>query len=50
VSRWNSFNRHQFLSTAFGAAASFSIVSPGRRLLSELLDPQAKFAPFQFPE
>src|SRR5439155_426065 len=47
---WNSFNRREFLSTAFGAAASLSILPSGRRLIGELLEPQSKFAPFQFPE
>jgi len=50
VSRWNSFNRREFLSTALGAAASFSILPPGHRLIGELLEPQSKFAPLQFPE
>ena len=50
MSRWNSFNRREFLSTALGAAASFSIVPPGHRLIGELLEPQSKFAPFQFPD
>src|SRR6266478_192432 len=50
VSRWNSFNRREFLSTALGAAASFSVLPSGHRLLSELLEPQFKFAPFQFPD
>jgi beta-glucosidase len=50
VSRWPSLNRREFLSTAFGAAASFSIVPPGHRLIGELLEPQSKFAPFQFPD
>src|SRR5438477_7853875 len=50
MSRWNSFNRREFLSTALGAAASFSILPPGHRLIGELLEPQSKFAPLQFPE
>jgi hypothetical protein len=49
VSRWNSFNRREFLSTALGVAASFSVLPPGHRLISELADLQSKFAPFQFP-
>jgi beta-glucosidase len=50
VNRWNSFNRREFLSTALGAAASFSVWPPGHGLLSELFEPQSKFAPFQFPD
>jgi len=50
VSRWNSFNRREFLSTALGAAASFCILPPGHRQIGELLEAQSKFAPFQFPE
>jgi hypothetical protein len=49
VSRLNHFNRREFLSGALGAAASFLILPPGHRLISELLEPQSKFAPFQFP-
>jgi len=48
VSRWNSFNRREFLSTALGAAASFSALPPGHRLIGEPLEPQSRFAPFQF--
>lgn len=50
MSRWNRFNRREFLSTALGAAASFSVLPPGHRLLTELLEPPSKFAPFQFPD
>jgi len=50
VSRWNRFNRREFLSTALGAAASFSILPSGHRLIGELLEPQMRFAPFNFPE
>jgi beta-glucosidase len=49
MSGWRSFNRREFLTTALGAAASFSILPPGRGLASELLEPQSRFAPFQFP-
>jgi beta-glucosidase len=49
MSRWNSLNRREFLSTALGAAASFSILPPGYRPVGELLEPQRRFAPFQFP-
>jgi beta-glucosidase len=49
MSRWNSLNRREFLSTALGAAASFSILPPGHRLVGELLEPQRRFAPFNFP-
>lgn len=49
MSRLNHFNRREFLSGALGAAASFLILPPGHRLISELLEPQSKFAPFQFP-
>ena len=50
MTRWNRFNRREFLSSALGAAASFSILPPGHRLINELLEPQTKFAPFQFPD
>jgi beta-glucosidase len=46
----NRFNRREFLSTALGAAASFSVLPPGRGLISKLLEPQTRFAPFQFPD
>lgn len=49
MSRWPSLNRREFLSTALSAAASFSIVPPGHRLIGELVEPQSKFVPFQFP-
>ena len=49
MTRWNSLNRRQFLSTALGAAASFSIVPVGHRFLAELADTAAPFAPFNFP-
>jgi beta-glucosidase len=50
VNRWNHINRRDFLCTALGAAASFSFLPAGHRLVRELLDPQSRFAPFQFPE
>ncbi len=50
MSRWPSLDCREFLSTALGAAAAFSIVPPGHRLIGELLEPQSKFAPFQFPD
>ncbi len=50
MSNWNRFNRREFLSSAFAAAGSFFILPPGRRLLGELLEPQRRFAPFQFPD
>ena len=50
MSNWNRLSRRDFLSSALGAAASFSILPHGHRLISELLEPQSKFAPFQFPE
>jgi len=50
VTRWLSLNRREFLSTALGAAASFSILPFGPRRIGELRDPQSKFAPFQFPD
>jgi beta-glucosidase len=50
VSKWSSFNRREFLSTALGAAASFSVLPPGHRFLREMREPQSKFAPFQFPD
>jgi beta-glucosidase len=50
MGRRNHLNRREFLSTALGAAASFSVLPPGHRFLSEMLEPQSKFAPFQFPD
>ena len=50
MSNWNRFNRREFLSTAFGAAGSFFILPPCHRLFGELLEPQRRFAPFQFPD
>ena len=50
MTRRNSLNRREFLSTVLGAAASFSILPAGRRLVAELFDPQTSFAPFQFPK
>ena len=49
--RWKSLKRRQFLTTALGAAASFSDLPPGHRLVGDLLSPQirSRFAPFQFP-
>ena len=49
MSGWRSFNRREFLTTALGAAASFSILPPGRGLAAELFDPQIPYEPFQFP-
>jgi len=48
VTRWNSLNRREFLSTALRAAASFSVLPSGHRLLRELLDTPTPFTPFQF--
>jgi len=50
LNRWPSPNRREFLSTALGAAASFSILPHGHRLVSEFLEPQRRYAAFQFPE
>jgi hypothetical protein len=36
MTRWNSLNRREFLSTALGAAASFSVLPTGHRLIREL--------------
>src|SRR5215472_11964859 len=47
---WNNLNRRDFLGRALGAAASFYFLPPGAALASDLLRPQIKFAPFQFPE
>ena len=49
MGRWNSFNRREFLTTALGAAASFSILPPGHRLIDEELSAQKPTAPFSFP-
>jgi len=50
MGRWSNLNRRDFLGRALGAAASFYVLPPGAGLASELLQPQIKFAPFQFPE
>jgi len=50
VNRWNRFNRREFLSTALGAAASFTVLPPGFRLPGESPEPQRRYAPFRFPE
>jgi beta-glucosidase len=50
VTRWKNFNRREFLSSALGAAAAFSVVPPGQRLIGELFESQRRFAPFQFPD
>ena len=49
MSKWNDLNRREFLTTALGAAASFSVLPTGHRLAGDLLDPQIRFAPFNFP-
>jgi beta-glucosidase len=50
MNRWNHSNRREFLSTALGASASFALLPPGYRGVSELLEPQSRFAPFKFPD
>jgi len=50
MTRWNSLNRREFLSTALGAAASFSVLPTGHRLVRELLDTPTPFVPFEFPK
>src|SRR5260370_34997676 len=50
VRRWNRFKRGEFLSTALGAAASFSVPPPGHRLVRDFLKPQMRFSPFHFPK
>ena len=50
MTRQNSLNRREFLCTALGVAASFSILPPGHRLVRDFLEPQRRYAPFQFPE
>lgn len=45
----NIFSRREFLSTALGAAGSFSILPAGRKVFRELFDTATPFAPFQFP-
>ena len=50
MTRCSSFSRRQFLSSALGAAASFSIVPAGQRFLLELAGTPTPFAPFQFPK
>jgi len=43
-------NRRAFLIQTLGAMASCYVLSPGASLASELLEPQTKFTPFQFPK
>jgi beta-glucosidase len=50
MARWDVLNRREFLSSALGAAASFSILPSGQRLICELPEPQRRFAPFEFPD
>jgi beta-glucosidase len=50
MSRWPNLSRRDFLSATLGTAASFSLLPPGGRMLRELLEPQRRYAPFQFPE
>ena len=47
MNRWtlNGLTRREFLFTGLGAAAGFSILPPGHRLLRGLLDTQRRFAP-----
>jgi beta-glucosidase len=52
MTRWNSLNRREFLSTALGAAASFYVLPSD--LLSQEPTPEQRiarrrYAPFQFP-
>ena len=49
MGRWSHWNRREFLTRALGAAGSFYVLPPGVGLASELLHPQIKFAPFNFP-
>src|ERR1700741_4193800 len=46
----SSFTRRDFLGTALGAAAGFSIYPSGHPFQGELLTPAAPFTPFQFPK
>ena len=50
LGRWSSMNRGDFLGRALGRAASFYVLPPGAALAGEFLQPQMKFAPFQFPD
>jgi len=50
MTRRNSLNRREFLSTALGAAASFSILPASHHFLRELAGVATPFAPFQFPK
>jgi beta-glucosidase len=43
-------NRREFVRRALGAAASFAVVPAGYCRVPELLPPQSRFAPFQFPD
>src|SRR5690348_16472638 len=50
MGRGSNLNRRDFLGRALGAAAPFYVLPPGAALVSEVIQPQIKFAPFQFPE
>src|SRR5215468_7833776 len=50
IRQFGSFTRRDFLFTAIGAAAGFSIYPSGHRLLGELLPHPLPFTPFQFPK
>src|SRR5215467_15647873 len=50
MGRWSNLSRRDFLGRALGAAASIYVLPPGSALASDWVQPQVKFAPFQFPE
>ena len=43
-------NRREFLTRTLGAMSSSYLLWPGANFAGELLEPQTKFAPFQFPK
>jgi len=49
MAQWKSIDRREFLASALTTAASFSVLPPGQRFIGDLLDPQNRFAPFEFP-
>ena len=50
MGHWKNFNRREFLENCGSlAAASFSVLPSGHRVISDLLEPQNRYAPFEFP-
>lgn len=47
--RRNGLNRRNFLAGALRTTASLYVLPPGRHLMGSIIEPQIKFAPFNFP-